>query len=356
MKQMQRYTLGLFSNMYPPGPPANQRGVILTDTTRGIFVKRMVDDLVQNNVTVKLAVKKSGSLTGYIPFVWQSLGLARDSDIDIMQAEYIPHSSLVPVLFKRKNCPIILKFHGDDARIFPFKNSLFMSLTRTMIRKSDYILTASEDIRSILISLGGTPEKISALHSGVNTTFFCPLPRKKTRNKLGVAEDATIFLFVGRLHEWKGINEIISVAKRCPSATFVFVGPGTIPPHTENCQFVGSVQPESVRDWYNAADCLLLPTYTDAVPTSVMEAFSCEIPAIVTDIGGCPEIVEHGKNGLIVPVRDVLALHNAVQWMSTHADERRLMGIAARVVAVQRFDHKRMVQKLISIHESLIRK
>ena len=351
---MQQYTLGLFSNMFPPNLPKKQSGVILTDTIRGIFVKRMVDDLIQHDVIVKLAVKKSGSVTGYVPFVFQSLNLVFDSDIDIMQAEYIPHSGVIPALFKRKNCPLVLKFHGDDARIFPFKNSFFMSITRAMIKRSDYILTSSEEIRSTLISIGAVPEKITALHSGVDTNFFIPRSQELIRQELGLPVDATIFLFVGRLHPWKGLNEILSVAKRCPTEKFVFVGPGDIPDHPKNCLFVGSKQPELVRAWYNAADCLLLPTYTEAVPTSVMESFSCEIPAIVTNIGGCPEIVEQGKNGLIIPVRDIPALYDAVIWMRDHPDERRKMGKQARMIVKERYDHTTQIEKLIGIHKSLL--
>jgi glycosyltransferase involved in cell wall biosynthesis len=351
---MNRYTLGLFSNMFPPDPPRKQSGVILTDTTRGIFVKRMVDDLIQHDVAVKMAVKKSGSLSGYAPFILQSLNLVRYGDIDIMQAEYIPHSSVIPALFKRKNCPLVLKFHGDDARIFPFRNSFFMLVTHAMIRRSDYILTSSEEIRNILISIGAVPEKTSALHSGVDTTFFSPRSQELARQELGLPVDATIFLFVGRLHAWKGLYEILSVAKRCPDVRFIFVGPGKIPDHPDNCFFVGSVPPESVRDWFNVADCLLLPTYTEAVPTSVMEALSCEVPAIVTNIGGCPEIIEHGKNGLIIPVRDISALYEGVVWMWDHPDERRKMGKYGRQMVFDRYDHNKMIQKLMSIHENLI--
>jgi teichuronic acid biosynthesis glycosyltransferase TuaC len=342
---MESYTLGLFANMYPA----------FDGDYRGIFIQHMVRDLEARGITVKKAVKISSSVTGYIPFYWQSLGLARNSSPDILQAEYIPHSSLIPALIRKRNVPLVLKFHGDDGRIFPFKNSLCMSLTRTMVRKSDYILTASEDIRSIIISLGAVPEKISALHSGVDTTFFCPMPRESVRKKLGVQGDATVFLFVGRLHAWKGINEIIAVANRCPDATFVFVGPGTIPSHSENCMFVGSVPPESVRDWYNAADCLLLPTYTDAVPTSVMEAFASGIPAITTDIGGCPEIVENGRNGLLIPVRDADSLFKAVCWMREHPEDRMRMGKNARETVVNRYDHRIQTERLIRIHRGLIR-
>ena len=234
---MHRYTLGLFSNMFPPEPPRRQSGVILTDTTRGIFVKRMVDDLVQHDVIVKMAVKKSGSLTGYVPFIYQSLMLVHDSDVDIMQAEYIPHSGVVPALFKRKNCPLVLKFHGDDARIFPFKNSFFMSVTRAMIRRSDYILTSSEELRSILISIGAHPEKTSAVHTGVDTNFFRPAPKEPLRKDLGLPPEDPVFLFIGRLHPWKGINELISVAGMCREFRFVFIGPGAIPPIRKTAYF-----------------------------------------------------------------------------------------------------------------------
>jgi glycosyltransferase involved in cell wall biosynthesis len=85
-----------------------------------------------------------------------------------------------------------------------------------------------------------------------------------------------------------------------------------------------------------------------------MESFACEVPAIVTNIGGCPEIVQHGKNGLIIPVRDIPALYDAVIWMRDHPDERRKMGKQARVTVKEHYDHTIQIDKLISIHKSLI--
>lgn len=341
---MLDYTLGLFANMYPA----------FDGDYRGIFIGQMVRDLESRGVIVRKAVKSTSSVFGYAPFLYQSLLLSRDRTPDLFQAEYIPHSSLVPAYFGRRDIPFILKFHGDDARIFPFRNSFFVSITRAMIKRSDYVLTSSEEIRNTLISIGAVPKKISAIHSGVDTTFFIPYSKELTRQELGLPMDATIFLFVGRLHVWKGLNEILSVAKRCPNEMFVFVGPGDIPDHPKNCLFVGSKQPESVRAWYNVSDCLLLPTYTEAVPTSVMESFSCEVPAIVSNIGGCPEIVEHGKNGLIIPVRDIPALYDAVIWMRDHPEERKKMGKQARVTVKEHYDHTIQIEKLIGIHKILI--
>jgi len=341
---MESYTLGLFANMYPA----------FEGDYRGIFIQQMVRDLEARGVIVKKAVKASPSVTGYLPFYWQSVLLSRDQSLDILQAEYIPHSSLIPAVIRRQNAPLVLKFHGDDGRIFPFENALYMALTRAMIRHADYIITSSEEIRTTLISIGALPEKSSAIHSGVDTDFFFPVPRQLMRDELGITDDFTTFVFIGRLHPWKGLDEMISVAGKCPQFQFVFIGPGTVPVHPPNCIFPGQKKPEEVRKWLNASDCLLLPSYTEGFPTVIMEAFACGKPVIATCVGGCPELVEQGKTGILIPIRDVPALLEAVLWIGAHPEERRNMGLVARSVAQERFDHTKMIRKLIDVHESLI--
>jgi teichuronic acid biosynthesis glycosyltransferase TuaC len=342
---MEPYTLGLFANMYPA----------FDGDYHGIFIQQMVRDLEARGVTVKKAVKTSPSVTGYFPFYWQSLLLARDSSPDILQAEYIPHSSLIPAFLKNNTTPLILKFHGDDARIYPFANQVNRRITGSMLRRSDYVITASQEIRQIIIELGVNPDRVSAIHTGVDTDFFYPMRKEECRSLLGLPSEADIFVFVGRLHAWKGIREIIAVAGRCPAITFVFIGPGDILEHPNNCLFLGAKSPAEVRTWLNAADCFILPTYTDAVPAAVMEAFACGIPAITTDIGGCPEIVEEEKNGLLVPVRDVGRLMEAVIWMIDHPGDRRHMGKNARDTAVNRYDHRILTDRLIAVHRTLLR-
>ncbi|NLW75395.1 MAG: glycosyltransferase [Methanomicrobiales archaeon] len=59
---------------------------------------------------------------------------------------------------------------------------------------------------------------------------------------------------------------------------FVFVDPGMIPDHPSNCRFTGQKDQEEIRIWLRAADCLLLPTYTEAAPVAVMEAFALRVP------------------------------------------------------------------------------
>ena len=123
---------------------------------------------------VKKAVKTGASPVGYIPFYYDSLRLARDKALDLMQAEYIPHSSIIPAVFGRRDIPLVLKFHGDDARIFPFKNRLYGHITRSMIRRATYVITTSEEMQKPLLNLGLDPERCAAVHTGVDTVFFTP--------------------------------------------------------------------------------------------------------------------------------------------------------------------------------------
>ncbi|MGB9175962.1 MAG: glycosyltransferase family 4 protein, partial [Methanoregula sp.] len=256
---MKPYTLGLFANMYPA----------FDGDYRGIFIRQMVRDLEARGVTVKKAVKTSPSLTGYIPFYGQSLILARDSSPDILQAEYIPHSSIIPAFLKRREIPLVLKFHGDDARIYPFKNPFNRALTRWILNRADHVITSSEEIRRILIGIGGNPRRISPIHTGVDSVFFAPGSRSEARAALQLPELRTTFVFVGRLHPWKGIPEIIRVAEACPDLLFVLIGPGTVPAHPDNCIFTGALVTKEVRTWLHAADSMILPTHTEAIPTSV---------------------------------------------------------------------------------------
>ena len=85
-----------------------------------------------------------------------------------------------------------------------------------------------------------------------------------------------------------------------------------------------------------------------------MEAFACGIPAIATNIGGCPEIVTDKENGLLVPIGDLRALIMAVEWMGAHQEERKQMGRNARKTVCERFDHRLQTDRLIEVHTRVL--
>ena len=340
---MESYTLGLFANMYPA----------VAGDYRGIFIQRMVHKLESKGVLVKKAVKREPSLWGYIPFYAESVHLSFDPAIDIFQAHYIPHSSAIPALFKQKK-PLVLKFHGDDGRVYPFANKLNRLITRSMIKRVDHIIATSKEIRERLIELGASPDSVTAISSGVDTHCFKPTISETSKKLLNLPNDMPLFLYVGRIHPWKGIYEIISAAHAHPDSLFVFAGPGNIPPHPDNCRFIGELSPEKIPALINAADVALLPSYTEGISNFIMESLSCGIPVIATNVGGNPEVIQHEKTGLLIPVKDSLALSKAIFWMNDHPDERKVMGKLGRVEMITHYDDDLLINRLMGIHQRLL--
>ena len=340
---MDPYTLGVFSNAYPASGKDSS----------GVHIRRMVDRLREKGVEVRLAVKTSRSVLGYLPFFSASVRLARDPSVEILQAHYIPHSGLVPSLLKGER-PLVIKFHGDDGRIFPFKNPLYRAVTRSMIRRADFVLTVSEEIRRLIVSLGADEGRTAAISSGVHTGKYVPMDRDACRAKWGLPADRPVALFIGRLHPWKGVSEILRAAADHPGCTFVLAGPGQVPDHPPNCRVTGMIEPDSVVSLINAADVGILPSYTEGISNFLMECLSCAVPVIATGVGGTPELVEDGKTGILIRPRDAGALSAALGRLLDSPAERARMGRDGREDMIRRYDEGMLVDRMIGIHRSLL--
>src|SRR5262249_52104210 len=148
---------------------------------------------------------------------------------------------------------------------------------------------------------------------------------------------------VGRLVWEKGYREVFAAAaqlrERVPNLRFAIIGPSD-PDKADavsaaaieaverlgNGRFLGS--PDDVDELYAAMDMLVLASRREGFPRTPREAAAMGLPVIATDIRGCRQAVDHGRNGLLVPLRDVDALSAAIEQLATDADVRARMGAA----------------------------
>ena len=98
----------------------------------------------------------------------------------------------------------------------------------------------------------------------------------------------------------------------------------------------GSVR--NVASWLHRASVFVLPSYREGVPRSTLEAMACGLPVITTDVPGCRETVRDGRNGIVVPPRDVQALEEAMLRLCDDAELRAGMGAESRAFVLERFD------------------
>ncbi len=189
--------------------------------------------------------------------------------------------------------------------------------------------------------------------SGVDIAAFAPAP---------LPEGPLRFLLIARLLGDKGIREYVAAAARLrarwPDTEFHLVGPLDTNPdaiarnEVERWHASGDViwhgRLDDVRPAIAAAHVYVLPSYREGTPRTVLEAMAMGRPIITTDAPGCRETVQEGVNGFLVPARDGEALAAAMERFLGHPDLVARMGLAARRLAEERYDVRKINAAMLS--------
>ena len=177
------------------------------------------------------------------------------------------------------------------------------------------------------------------------------------------------FLCLGRMLWDKGIGEFVQAAeevkKRHPAARFVLLGgsdpgnPAAVPPTwLEARQAQGQVEwvdhVDDVRPYLSRAQVVVLPSYREGFPKSLLEAAAMGKPLIATDVPGCCDIVAHGVNGLLVPARDPHQLAQAMLALAGNPTLRVAMGQAGRARVKELFDETIVIRKTLGVYARVL--
>lgn len=187
--------------------------------------------------------------------------------------------------------------------------------------------------------------------NGTDLARFRPDPeaRAAVRRALNVAEDELLVGGVGRQVAEKGILEYVEAAGLLAGkARFVWIGPEdpdkadavSRAVHGSQVEFPGARA--DMPAVYNALDVFVLPSHREGFSRSAMEAASCALPMVLSDIRGCREIGTHGEHLLLAPPGDPRALAAAIDRLITEPDLRAELGAAARRRALAEFDQRKV--------------
>ncbi len=208
--------------------------------------------------------------------------------------------------------------------------------------------------------------------SGVDLRHFAPIANPSADDHDSImGQRPFVFLFIGRLLGDKGLLELVRAFKllqqqliqeahsALPAACLKILGPdgGTNPTaitssllnqwrQDPQLELLGHV--EDLRPSIAQADCVVLPSYREGTPRSLLEAAAMGRPLIATDVPGCREVVRDGQNGLLCRVKDPQDLARAMLTMMKLSDaQRQAMGLASRQLAEAMFDENRVVEKYL---------
>lgn len=245
-----------------------------------------------------------------------------------------------------------------------------MLMWRSLRHFCDRIIAVSEETRQHHIRQAHfSPAKIITLYNGINLAPFESVgepERRAVRQELGIPLDAPVLVTVAVLRPPKGIQYMIEalpkILETLPDVHYLVVGDGE---HravleglaqtynvTERIIFTGVRK--DVPDLLSASDIFVLPTLTEALPTVLAEAMGARRPIIASAVGGVPEMVEHERNGLLLPPAEPARLVEACVRLLRNPVEAQAMGQAGRVIARERFEINRQAQRLGALYQELL--
>lgn len=251
-------------------------------------------------------------------------------DFDVIDAHYFyPDGVAAALLAQIFNKPLVITARGSDLNLIA-RYALPRKWMRWAAHRADHLIAVSEELKQVLLGMEVPAEKITVLRNGVDATLFRPVERDKLRRRLAMR--GFVLLSVGNLVPAKGHDLVIELVARIADAQLFIIGQGRCESELRSLiaerglearvQILDNMDQELLRDYYGAADALVLASAREGWPNVLLESMACGTPVIATPVGASPGIVAVPQAGVLAQERSVDALFAAIQRLRAHYPDR----------------------------------
>lgn len=259
---------------------------------------------------------------------------------DLVHASYILPCGQIAA---RQNVPSIVTMHGIDAHTWPDRRPGIRRATREVLRKATQMTAVSRALAREIQRV--EPCDVRVIWNGAEERFFFPRDRAAARSALGLPADRFVVAYAGVMDREKGVFDLLDAAARLPERRplLVFAGTGidAAGVHEEankrgvELRMLGRLPQEGIAQVYAAADVVALASWLEGMPNVICEAMLSQRAVVSTMVGGVPEIVRDGEEGLLVPIGDTAAFARALDQCAGDPDLRNQLAENARAFAAQ---------------------
>ncbi len=255
----------------------------------------------------------------------------RESPFDlVLGVSMLPDAEAAVVIARELGLPVVALAVGSDVMVYPDRMPVLWRRLCETLAQVDLPVGVSQSICRRLAETGKCRREPLCVYLGRDTRHFVPAENKnRLREQLGWPTEGIVAIYVGGLVETKGIRELAAAAEplldKHERFHLVCVGDGPARDTLMGLQarlrregavmLPGRVAPEEVPRFLQAADFLVLPSYSEGMPQAVLEAMNCGLPIVATRVGGVPEAVIDGETGLLVEPKNIEQLRNAMERM-----------------------------------------
>ncbi|PYY13389.1 MAG: N-acetyl-alpha-D-glucosaminyl L-malate synthase BshA [Acidobacteria bacterium] len=293
-------------------------------------------------------------------------------DLDLLHVHYaIPHSvsamlarqMLANATFPR-HLPYVTTLHGTDITLVG-QDPSYLPVTRFSIEQSDGVTSISNYLRERTVQEFAVRNPIEVIYNFVNCDLY-KRPKDISADRSIFAEpEEKILVHLSNFRPVKRIGDVIEifdrVQKEVPSR-LIMIGDGPERSAAEwqvrrlgllnRVHFLG--KQDNVHEKLAIADLMLLPSQLESFGLAALEAMACEVPAIATNVGGLPEVIESGKNGILADIGDVERMSRAAIEILANEERLREMGKLARFEAQSRFCSSKIIPQYETFYERIL--
>ena len=261
--------------------------------------------------------------------------------------------------------PVLIKgaTKADFENIFN-QSDLKHRIYRRWILSANGVIAISQQIKEELLSCGVPENRIFRIPNAVHAEKFSPPTAARKillRKKFSIETDQIVFLYFGRLEARKAVDVLLNAWRLKSRGLLCIVGSGPeqekwkqlgIDLNLKNIRFFD--ESRSALEFYQCADVFVLPSLKEGMPGALLEAMSCGLPCIATKIGGVVDVMQDGKQGLLVSPGATEELADALAFIASRPEKRIEWGRAARERAVDQFELSRIAANYKTLYSEII--
>jgi N-acetyl-alpha-D-glucosaminyl L-malate synthase BshA len=285
--------------------------------------------------------------------------------LDLLHVHYaIPHSVSAllasqmieahSIVKRRRRLPFITTLHGTDITLVGLDPS-YLPITRFGIERSHGVTAISSHLRDRTREAFGIDSEIEVIRNFVNCDLYAPRPRVVDEMRPRFAEPGEhLLVHLSNFRPVKRVLDVVEVFARVAKvlpARLMLIGDGPDRSAAEHLALRHGVQDrihflgkqDDVHDLLPVADLMLMPSQMESFGLAALEAMACGVPAIATRVGGVPELIDHGTNGMLFEIGDVTGMAEAAVALLSDPVRLQQMSDAARHTAQENFCTTRII-------------
>ncbi len=249
-----------------------------------------------------------------------------------------------------------------------WKNNMVAVVEHILSWPTGCILTVSNALgQEIIYRERISDSKIKVIHNGIHFTSFDKSNLQHNfKEKWKIPRNRTVIGTVARMAPQKGLSVLIEAAEQLIgiyNVHFMIVGDGPLRENLEgktrlssiNDYFTFTGMVKDITQAYSAMDIFVLPSITEGLPFTILEAMSFSLPVVATSVGGVPEIIKHGEYGFLVPPGDHKELASKIAYLIDCPSIRSEFGYRGRQRVNDKFDASKMIGETKRIYYNLLK-